>query len=291
MSYQDIPALSTEEAQELFRSRYRHLRFLGKGHDELRRIRHLYRNTGPNPHRLCPIEGIWAAEQLLAGDRAIDTVVLCPERIRTAHAQTLVDELAKRTKRFFAVSGRVFDTISEDPSAAGLLLLFPLPLVPLEEIPLKPQMRLIVMDGVEIQGNAGTILRSADATGFDAAVFTNRKIRLNHPKLVRASMGSVLSVPVVEADVHALADWLHANDFQILLADTDSASDFHRIAYADRCAIVVGSEKYGLAQEWYSVHADRVKIPMNGRVDSLNVAIAATVLMVESVYHKNNAPA
>lgn len=288
MDFIDHPPLSADEAHAVYRERYPHLQFVGKSHGQIQRIRHLYKNTKPNPEKLCPIEGVWGAEQLIELGIAPEILLICPEYLYTAKAQQIVDQLQKTSAHFYAVSKKVFDLVKEDPAAGGILVVFPFPTTPLIALPLKESMRLVVLDGVEIQGNAGTIARSADATAFDAVIFTHRKIRLNHPKFIRASMGSVLRVPIIEADVEELAAWLHQNGFQILLADTEGATVYHKQEYAKRCCLVVGSEKYGLHKDWYGIGAQSVCIPMLGSVDSLNVAIAATVLMYESVFHSHS---
>ncbi len=285
MNFQDIQPMTTDEAQNFFHERYPNLQFIGKTHGAIQKIRHLYKNTKPNPDKLCPIEGIWGAELLIETGIRPELLLICPEHIYSAKAQQIVDTLQKSAKGFYAVSGKVFDLVREDPSAGGILCVFPFPQATLDALPIRETMRLIVLDGLEIQGNCGTIARSADATGFDAVIFTNRKIRLNHPKFVRASMGSVLKVPIIETDIETLTAWLKKHGFQILLADTEGATSYHEQHYAQRAALVVGSEKYGLHKDWYEVPAEKVSIPMLGSVDSLNVAIAATVLMYESVFH------
>lgn len=283
MSFHDHAPLSTDEAQKIYKKRYPRLQFAGRNHGLIQKIRHLYKNTRPNPDRLCGIEGIWGAEQLLAAGIRPKILLICPERIYTAKAQQLVDTLASKAEDFLAVSGKVFDAVSEDPSAAGILCVFPFRFSSLQSLPDKKALRIIVMDGIEIQGNAGTILRSADAAGFDAAIFSNRKIRINHPKLIRASMGSALTVPIIEAGVEEFARFARDKNIQVLLADTEGARPYHLQSYAARAALVVGSEKYGLHKDWYGIGADAVFIPMLGAVDSLNVAIAATVLMYKSI--------
>lgn len=283
MTFQDHPPYTTEEAQNVYKNRYPRLQFVGRNHGAIQTVKHLYRNTKPNPERLCGIEGIWGAERLLETGIPPKILLICPERIYTAKAQQLVDELQKQAEAFYGVSGKVFDTVSEDPAASGILCVFPFRFQTPDILRNKKHLRIIVLDGIEIQGNAGTILRSADATGFDAAVFTNRKIRINHPKLIRASMGSALTVPVIETDVTEFVEFCRKENVEILLADTDGATPYHQQEYKDRTAIVMGSEKYGLNREWYGIGAGAVSIPMLGTVDSLNVAIAATVLMYKSI--------
>ena len=283
MSFVDLSKMEQEDAYALFEKRYPHLQFIGKSHGAIQTIRHLYKNTKANPDKLCPIEGIWGGEQLLRVGITPRILLVCPEYIHTAQAQQLIDELQKKAESFYAVSKKVFDTVREDASAGGILCVFPMKIHTLDEITPKKNFRMIVLDGIEIQGNAGTILRSADATAFDAVAFTHRKIRLNHPKLVRASMGSVLHVPIVDAPVEELIPWLEKHGIRIVLADTDHAVDYAEYDYPEKTCLVVGSEKYGIYKPWYEVPHDTIAIPMKGTVDSLNVAIAATVLMYQSI--------
>lgn len=286
MHFIDYKPMDQDTANALFQERYPHLRFIGKTHGAIQTIRHLYKNTKSNPERLCPLEGLWGAEQLLELGIRPKMLVICPEYIFTAKAQQVIDALQQDADAFYAVSKKVFDFIKEDPSAGGILCVFPMNIRSIQDITPTDRLRMIVLDGVEIQGNAGTIIRSADATAFDCVVFTHRKIRLNHPKLVRASMGSVLHVPIVEATTEELIGWLTKHDVRPVLADTDNAVDYATYNYPQKAAIVVGSEKYGIYEEWYNTPHDTVAIPMHGSVDSLNVAIAATVLMYQSLISK-----
>ena len=113
---------------------------------------------------------------------------------------------------------------------------------------------------------------------------TNRKQRLSHPKLVRASMGSLFGFPVIESETQEAASWLRAHDFQIITASPDATLNYRQIRYASRVAIVVGNEHHGISPEWYAVHDMSVSIPMNGRADSLNVGNATVLLLYEAMY-------
>jgi tRNA G18 (ribose-2'-O)-methylase SpoU len=146
---------------------------------------------------------------------------------------------------------------------------------------------VLVADGLEIPGNVGTLIRTLDACEADCLVLTNRKTRLTHPKVIRASQGTILTVPTIEFEaVEAAADWLDRLRFTVLLADTDDAVNYRQADYSGRTALVVGSERYGVAKPWYERGYGRVAVPMLGSGDSLNVSVSASILLYEAKAQK-----
>jgi TrmH family RNA methyltransferase len=146
----------------------------------------------------------------------------------------------------------------------------------------------MVADGMEIPGNLGTLIRTADACRVDCVVLTNRRTRLTHPKVFRASQGMVLSVPVVEFDrPEDAVEWLRGHDFTVFLADTDDAKNYRDYRYRGRTAFVLGAERYGIPKAWYQPDFYRVFVPMLGTADSLNVSISAAVLLYEARAQKD----
>ncbi len=168
----------------------------------------------------------------------------------------------------------------DDPD--GLAAIVRLPRHSWETLELRDQMRLLVLDGIEIPGNVGTMIRSADSSGAHGVIITNRRTRLSHPKLLHASMGSLFTFPVIEAEIDEAIAWLRANHFRIITTDTDASESYRRADYTGRVAIVMGSERYGIMQAWYDAQSTSVAIPMAGRVDSLNVANAAVLMLYEA---------
>ena len=179
--------------------------------------------------------------------------------------------------------------MSERDKPDGLLSLAALPRWDLDDLEFGASALVLVADGLEIPGNLGTLIRSLDACGADCLVLTNRRTRLTHPKVVRASQGTILTVPTVEFDaVHDAMNWLDAGGFTVLLADTDDAINYRQADYTGRTALVVGSERYGLAKPWYERGYTRVAVPMLGSGDSLNVSVSASILLYEAKARKAN---
>jgi RNA methyltransferase, TrmH family len=163
----------------------------------------------------------------------------------------------------------------------GLLALCVLPHFELSDIELKKNSLVVILDGLEIPGNIGTIIRSVDGVDGSGVILCNRKARLTHPKLIKSSQGSNFTIPIVEGEVSDIISWLKENDFKIYLTDTRAEKEYHEETYEGRIAVVAGSERYGISREWYNHDCNMISIPMYGDCDSLNVAIATTIFLYE----------
>jgi TrmH family RNA methyltransferase len=259
------------------------LQAIGAQHPAVRQVSHILNNTAPNRHRLFVAEGLWAHNMLLEANAPIDTFLWCPEAIYADEAHKRAEELAQRAERAYRVSARTLEKISERDKPDGLLSLAALPRWEPEDLRFGRRALALVADGVEIPGNLGTLIRTLDACRADCLVLTNRKTRLTHPKVIRASQGTILTVPTIEfTDVRDAADWLDAEGFTVHLADTDEAVNYRQADYSGRTALVVGSERYGVAKPWYERGYGRIAVPMLGSGDSLNVSVSASILLYEA---------
>jgi TrmH family RNA methyltransferase len=140
---------------------------------------------------------------------------------------------------------------------------------------------VLVLDGLEVMGNVGTAVRSAQAAGADAVLLTNRRVRLTHPRLIHASMAASLTMPMVDCSVDEAATWFRRHKVQAVMADTRAPASYKALDYQPRVAVILGSERYGIHKDWDGRADAGVSIPMSGGVDSLNVANAATILLFE----------
>lgn len=142
--------------------------------------------------------------------------------------------------------------------------------------------RYVVLDGVQDPGNVGTILRTADAFSADGMILVNACADLYNPKTVRATMGAVFRCPVWTCDVTALRELLTASELPLYGAALRSDTLDARTVDYSRCAVAIGSEGKGLSQEMLEACDRTVLIPMQAHCESLNAAIAATVLLWEA---------
>lgn len=284
MDFYDIGELSFQEKDELFRSRYQgKLRYAGKKHPVVEKVMALNNNSKPNPERLAAMNGIWAMTLAQKYDVRMKYLIICLEQLKSIESQRLVDWFVERAEDTYVVSPRVFNAMAETDNGQGLMGVIHLDFMPLEEFRPSEDSLVLILDGLEIPGNVGTILRSSEATGTEAVFMTNRKVRISHPKLLRSSMGSVFRVPLIDApDTGQLIDHLLAMGYTIILSDTDSENRYFDLDYQGKVALVMGAEKYGISDIFYQHRHEEVMIPMLGDMDSLNVGVAATILLYEA---------
>lgn len=182
-----------------------------------------------------------------------------------------------------SVSRAAFEKISYRENPDGWLGVFPIPKTSLQSLRLGKTPFVIVAESVEKPGNLGAILRTADAAGVDAVLVCDPRVDLWNPNVVRASRGALFAVPVAETDNASALAWLRARNIKTLAATPSADVRYAEIDLREPIAIVVGAEDKGLTDFWMSAADLRVKIPMKGRVNSLNVSIAAALIIYEAV--------
>jgi RNA methyltransferase, TrmH family len=260
------------------------LQQIGLHHPAAELVRDIQRNRTGIPRRAFVAEGLFENNIVLEAGVAVDTFLWCPEAAYSDEATTRSKQLAARARRAYRISAKTLRYLAERPNPDGLICVARLPDAEPETFTLGDDQALVlVIDGIEIPGNLGTLIRTADACAVDCLVLTNRRTRLTHPKVLRSSQGMSIRVPALEFDEVADAiSWLDSRGFDVYLADTDDSRNYRTASYSGRTALVVGSERYGISSPWYAPGYVRVGIPMLGSADSLNVAISGAVLLYEA---------
>jgi TrmH family RNA methyltransferase len=229
------------------------------------------------------IEGYREIRRALQNRHNPVEIFFCPELFQGTNEPALIEGCRAVGAAVTECSAAVFTKMAYRERSEGLLALAPQVRHRLEDLRLPSNPLLVVAEAIEKPGNLGTILRSADAAGVHAVIVCDRCTDLNNPNVVRASIGAMFSLPVVEAPTAAAVPWLQQRRIRIL-----SASPHADVLYTDEdmttgTAIVLGAEQYGLSEQWMKAADRQVRIPMLGQSDSLNVAAAATILLFEAV--------
>lgn len=230
------------------------------------------------------VEGFRECRRALDNGYRPHALFHCPEcYLKNENESSIVADAAARGADIYTCSKNAFLKIAYRERPDGLLMTGPHITRRLSSYSPSANALVIVTEAIEKPGNLGTILRSADAGAVEAVVVCNRATDIHNPNVVRASTGTLFSVPVYEASSSEALDWLKKHEFKILAA-TPHADKLHfEVDLTGRTAIALGAEQYGLTAEWMD-HADlRVRIPMLGLADSLNVSAAATILVFEAV--------
>jgi TrmH family RNA methyltransferase len=180
-------------------------------------------------------------------------------------------------------SKEAFAKIAYRDRPEGLLAVAPIARRGLADLQLPERPLLIVAEAIEKPGNLGSILRSADAAGVHAVVVCDRCTDVHNPNVVRSSVGTLFTVPVAEASSDETLAWLKARGIRVFAATPHAEKAYTQADMTGGCAIVVGTEQYGLSERWMQAADERVRIPMRGQADSLNVANATTILLYEAL--------
>lgn len=166
--------------------------------------------------------------------------------------------------------------------AEGLVVVIRPPTTDLAALALPPDALVVVIEGVEKPGNVGAVLRSADGAGADAVIAASPRTDLANPNVIRASAGTVFSVPLAAAPAEDVRDWLRANGIRMLATRVEAATPYTDVDLTGRVALVLGAEDRGLTDTWTGDDIETIRLPMRGVADSLNVSVTAAILLYEA---------
>lgn len=197
-------------------------------------------------------------------------------------------EKKNHTPRIFEVSKEIYEKIAYRESTEGVIAEVRTRDLKLEDLQLGQNPLIMVLESVEKPGNLGAVLRSADASGVTAVLVCDPKTDLYNPNLIRASIGAIFTVPCVACSSEGAIKFLKDNNIQILTAQLQDSSLYYDCDMKRGTAIVMGTEATGLTAIWRKAADAHIRIPMLGRLDSLNVSVSAAILLYESVRQRNN---
>jgi RNA methyltransferase, TrmH family len=231
-------------------------------------------------------QGRFAVEGLQSLHMALDSgippleVFYCEALFTGTEAPVLLEQFQQRGASPFPVSAEVMHSLSERDSPQGIIATFELVNRSLASLSMTGNQLVIVLDRLSDPGNLGTILRTADAVGSGAVVIMTPASDPFDPKTVRASMGSVFNIPVVQTgDVMELFEWLHEHGIRPMGADAVRGRKWTELDWRGSVALVLGNEARGLSKDVSEQIEMWVALPIAGKADSLNVAVAGGVLM------------
>ena len=188
----------------------------------------------------------------------------------------------------FEVSEEVYDRIACREGAEGVVAVLKARISTLHDITFKGAPLVLVLESVEKPGNIGAVLRTADAAGADAVIVCDPRTDLFNPNLIRASLGSIFSVRTVACTSEEAAAWLKEKGISILTAQLQDSKPYYDTDMRGGTAIVMGTEDAGLSDYWRKISDARIRIPMNGLMDSLNVSVSAAILCFEAVRQRDS---
>ena len=228
------------------------------------------------------VEGLAEIELALAAGVRPRALYYCPA-LASPDSLALADSAGALGGEVIEVSRPVFEKISYREGPDGWLAVVPSVAGSLDRLELGSQPLVLVCAGLEKPGNLGAILRTADAAGVAAVIAADPVTDWGNPNVVRASKGTVFSVPVASAAGAEVLDWIATRGLQLVAAAPDATQLVSETDLTGPTAIAVGAEQTGLPADWLRRADVRVRIPMFGRADSLNVSTSAAIITYEAV--------
>jgi RNA methyltransferase, TrmH family len=235
------------------------------------------------------LEGTWMLRQALEAGVSLQAVFVCPALLREAEALALATKAVHAGAEGYQVSQKVLARLADRDGPDGVAALGQVTPRTLGDIRVGRRTRVIIADGWDLPGNLGTLIRCADGAGASGVLVVGPGFALSHPLVLKASMGAALAMPVIAVSRPAARQWLRERGFRIIAADPAGRRSYRDADYRGPLAIVVGSERRGLAPQWLTAADSIVAIPMEGTSDSLNAAVAGALLLYEALARHDRA--
>jgi len=256
----------------------------------LKEIVRLRDRAGRDKTGLVLIEGYRELMRAVDAAIALKECYYCPELFLGSNELALVKQAQTRGAAAFSLSATAFRKISYRDRPDGLIATAQYEKLTLSDLSPSSNPLFLIAQGIEKPGNLGAILRSADAVGIDGVLVCDGVTDVTNPNVVRASTGTLFTVPVVETSSGDAFKWLREHGVKILAATPHAKQLYSDTDLAVPCAIAVGAEQFGLTEQTIQKADMAVRIPMAGTADSLNVSTAATLLLFEAARQRGFPP-
>jgi len=244
---------------------------------ELKRLQSLARAKGRAETGLFLAEGVRLVEEVLASDIVLHQALITTSLEDTPRGKLLAERL-RSSGLAVEVSVGELNSIAATESPQGVIAVARIPSRTLASIELENRSVLVVLDAVQDPGNFGTIVRAADAFGAAAVIALPGTVDPWNPKAVRSAAGSSLRVPIVESALELLVEYCELHEITLFGADGNGRR-VEDVVVPPRAALVMGNEGAGLRVETRAACAENVAVPIRGGAESLNVGVAAGILL------------
>jgi RNA methyltransferase, TrmH family len=233
------------------------------------------------------IEGYRELSRALAREVPVREIYFCPEWFLGENEGPLLEKAERQGVRLFELTEAGFQKCSYRDRPDGLLAVADQRRLTLADLKLSPAPLILVCERIEKPGNLGTLLRGADAAGVEAVIVCDPVTDIFNPNVVRASTGVLFAVPLVVTARDKLMEFLRDRRIQTVATTPDADLIYSDADLRGPAALLLGSEQYGLSPEWLEAADIKVKIPMAGQADSLNVAMAGIITLFEAVRQRS----
>lgn len=224
------------------------------------------------------IEGQREITLALKGGYTLQTILFVPEIISF---ESIVSQVNQKVE-YIEITKEVYQKLAYRDTTEGVLAIAETKPLLLADLKLSENPLILVAEGIEKPGNIGAILRTADAANIDAVIIANPKSDLYNPNVVRSSVGCLFTRQIATDTTENVIEYLKQNNINFYSATLQNSTAYHTQNYTLPTALVVGTEATGLTQNWRDQSTSNIIIPMQGEIDSMNVSVAAAILLFEA---------
>lgn len=228
------------------------------------------------------VDGARELRRALEAGAGVVEAFVCESLLAGPDARAVLDLLHVSETPVQATNESVFARLAFGERAEGLVAVVRIPSTALDGIALGPDPLVVVIEGLEKPGNVGAVLRSADGAGVDAVVAAAPRTDLFNPNAIRASAGTVFTVPLGAAATPEVLAWLGTAGLRVVAARVEAPRLYSDVDLTGPLAVVLGAEADGLTSVWTGADIEAVRLPMLGVADSLNVSVSAAILVYEA---------
>jgi TrmH family RNA methyltransferase len=221
------------------------------------------------------IEGMREIELAIKGNYEIETILFLPELVSN-------NQITKLTANPIEISKEVYQKLAYRDTTEGILAVAKTKSLQLADLKLSENPLILVMEAIEKPGNIGAVLRTCDAAKIDAVIIANPKTDLYNPNIVRSSVGCLFTNQIATGSTEEVIDYLNQKNINFYSATLQNSTSYHTQNYTLPTALVVGTEATGLSELWRKKASQNIIIPMQGEIDSMNVSVAAAILIFEA---------
>lgn len=260
------------------------LKITSDSNKQIKKLKQLSKKKFRQKYSSFIVEGIRIVEQMLERKDLLEGVYISDSIVDNIRVQEISRICDEHNIKVYSVDDKVFKTIAETDNTQGILAEVSMPTHSLKDLFVKDVLNLVIIDKVQDPGNMGTIIRTADAAGFDAILVIKGSVDIYNDKTLRSTMGSIITMPIIFIeDVVHMTEQLKANGVKLIATSLDTDKYHFDVSYGKKNAVIVGNEGNGVDQDLLDISDIRVKIPMIGSAESLNVAVASGIIIYEIV--------
>ncbi len=224
------------------------------------------------------IEGKREIELAIKGNYQIETILFLPELV----SENEIYKFSKTAIEVIEINKEVYQKLAYRDTTEGILAVAKTKSLELSDLKLPENPLILVMESIEKPGNIGAMLRTCDAAKIDAVIIANPKTDLYNPNTVRSSVGCLFTNQIASGTTEEVIQFLKDKNIAIFGATLQNSTSYHSQDYTTPAALVVGTEATGLTQVWRDKATQNIIIPMQGEIDSMNVSVAAAILLFEA---------